>query len=47
MSVQIGTHGASLLEGVGDEFLCEYGHGSLWLPGVPPQAFGPEVWRDQ
>lgn len=47
MSVQIGTHGASLLEGVGDEFLCEYGHGSLWLPGVPAQAFGPEVWRDQ
>ncbi len=47
MSVQIGTHGASLLQGVGDEFLCEYGHGSLWLPGVQSQAFGPEVWRDQ
>ena len=47
LSVRIGTHGASLLEGVGDEFLCEYGHGSLWLPGVQSQAFGPEVWRDQ
>ena len=46
-AVQIGTHGASLLEGVGDELLCEYGHGSLWLPGAPAQAFGPEVWRGQ
>jgi hypothetical protein len=45
LAVQIGTHGASLLEGVGDEVLCEYGHGSLWVPGAPSQAFGPEVWR--
>ena len=47
LSVQIGTHGAALLEGVGDELLCEYGHGSLWLPGAQAQAFGPEVWRSQ
>ncbi len=45
LSVQIGTHGAALLEGVGDEVLCEYGHGSLWLPGAAAQAFGPQVWR--
>jgi hypothetical protein len=45
LSVQIGTHGAALLEGVGDEVICEYGHGSLWLPGAQAQAFGPEVWR--
>lgn len=47
LSVQIGTHGAALLEGVGDELLCEYGHGSLWLPGAASQAFGPEVWRSE
>jgi hypothetical protein len=47
LSVQIGTHGAALLEGVGDEVLCEYGHGSLWLPGTAAQGFGPEVWRSQ
>jgi hypothetical protein len=47
LSVQIGTHGAALLEGVGDELLCEYGHGSLWLPGAASQAFGPEMWRSQ
>ena len=47
LSVQVGTHGNPLLEGVGDELLCEYGHGALWLPGAPAQAFGPEVWRSQ
>lgn len=47
MAVQIGTHGNPLLEGVGDELICEYGHGALWLPGAPAQAFGPEVWRGQ
>ena len=47
LAVQIGTHGAALLEGVGDEVLCEYGHGALWLPGAPAQAFGPEVWRSE
>ena len=47
MAVQIGTHGAALLEGVGDEVLCEYGHGSLWVPGAPAQAFGPGVWRGE
>lgn len=47
MAVQIGTHGAALLEGVGDEVLCEYGHGALWVPGAPAQAFGPEVWRGE
>jgi hypothetical protein len=47
LSVQIGSHGAALLEGVGDEVLCEYGHGSLWLPGTAAQGFGPEVWRSQ
>lgn len=47
LAVQVGTHGAPLLEGVGDELLCEYGHGSLWVPGAPSQAFGPEVWRGE
>lgn len=47
LSVQVGSHGNPLLEGVGDELLCEYGHGALWLPGAPAQAFGPEVWRSQ
>lgn len=47
LSVQVGTHGNPLLEGVGDELLCEYGHGALWLPGAAAQAFGPEVWRSQ
>ncbi len=45
MAVQIGTHGAAFLGGVGDEVLCEYGHWTLWVPGAPAQAFGPEVWR--
>lgn len=47
LAVQVGTHGAPLLEGVGDELLCEYGHGSLWVPGAPSPAFGPEVWRGE
>jgi hypothetical protein len=43
--VRIGSHASPLLEGVGAEWICENGHGALWMEGVEVQAFGPTMWR--
>jgi len=43
--VRMGTHANPLLEGLGSELICPYGHGLLWMPEAAAQAFGPESWR--